>query len=1108
MFKKYLNIDEFKKSDFKEIHTLGNPKLYMYELFSKKEIENDKNKIEIRHDVMSYGDKNCIGKFATNFETIRFLALNEKYNKINRFHIKRDKNNNIVEAYQYYEPLCLVENKTKYYKLFFDFDYKYEKYPKEYEGFLDKHDEITEYILLKIIDTLNETINLTKKELEYVWAGKKISAGHHVYFPNIIVDKSLHYYIFENTMKKIKNDKKYPLTLIDKIFDECVSKANGLRLFYFKCNNDYYYPIKEKSTFNIDEDPIKHFYLCIINTNYSEYNNNLIISQDVIYKNIFVLNEKQKLKDDKKSLGKDEIEYVTDIKTLDLDDKKYLFKELINVLDFKRIDSYQSWISLVYLHKTYGLQEEITELSSKSKKFDDKAKQTIKDIFEDNKIVKNKITIGTLIKWAIEDCPSEAYKSLYKYRILLKFHVKSIDSILKKLNIEPNLSEKSEYISKNAIEEMCTQIKNKVKLITMMSPTGTGKTTAINKLIDYYCELKPNAKILSVITRRSMSACHISSFNTKDSKKKFVSYLDNEYESLDYFITSLENLVRVDEEYDLIILDEVNSLINYFYSSTLQNKRLRCITTLLNLLIKSELIISVDANITDIVFTFFNQLGKQMFYYVNSYQNKKDIPFNIFYSQTYSEDKNLISFCDKFIIEQYIKKNKKCLILTDSKETTDKLKLIFYKHNSNDDYYRFFNREQGTLEDMKNINKVGINRLLCASPRWIYGLDITIEYDEIFIIYRYTTGLESMGALEMIQQISRARKTKVVNLLALDPKACRLYNSYVDFEKNKKRQEEYINGYTKYQDELCKKYEAINEMGSTIISIDGKTKFAQDSFMTQIHYLKTWYDQLFYKNKIEIVKIIANEYGYKINEQEWTIPEDFVLKDKLNLNREEVVNVCKKIYKNEVIETKYKFYYENLKEQIRSRESYFNKINNIVNYNIDNTTVIKEESLVELFCDEDKFNNWLNRRYLEMDKKEFDTTVIKINNKDFLHTIKDNNIISKVKSCFWLEEQLKFKRFKINEIKCDDFEIIKKLFKDNIDNLFVFFKNNASKERIYIMVKNKIDDLNSLNILQKFISDCYNSISDDIFKIKLTKKYVKKQYISSTYIFEFNDLKL
>ncbi len=48
-------------------------------------------------------------------------------------------------------------------------------------------------------------------------------------------------------------------------------------------------------------------------------------------------------------------------------------------------------------------------------------------------------------------------------------------------------------------------------------------------------------------------------------------------------ISSLENLVRVNDTYDVILLDEVNSLINHFYTNTLKSIRLRCVGELLNI---------------------------------------------------------------------------------------------------------------------------------------------------------------------------------------------------------------------------------------------------------------------------------------------------------------------------------------------------------------------------------------------------------------------------------------------------------------------------------------------------------------------------------------------
>jgi len=122
-------------------------------------------------------------------------------------------------------------------------------------------------ILNIIINTLNETLNLSKSDLHYIWAQKEKSIGYHIYFPNIIVDKELHLWIYEKTFDKIMNDKKYHEKLISQIFDKCV-KSNGLRLFYYKLNDDHYFPFQDKSTYKFDPEPDKHFHLCIINTNY------------------------------------------------------------------------------------------------------------------------------------------------------------------------------------------------------------------------------------------------------------------------------------------------------------------------------------------------------------------------------------------------------------------------------------------------------------------------------------------------------------------------------------------------------------------------------------------------------------------------------------------------------------------------------------------------------------------------------------------------------------------------------------------------------------------------------------------------------------------------
>ena len=94
--------------------------------------------------------------------------------------------------------------------------------------------------------------------------------------------------------------------------------------------------------------------------------------------------------------------------------KKFNFKEnnsgyiYINLFDqtllkcaIKPSDFKHPYIGVIH---NYGLYNEIITLSQKSEKYNNKAKQTINDIFADNKVsVRDQITLGTLIKWAQED---------------------------------------------------------------------------------------------------------------------------------------------------------------------------------------------------------------------------------------------------------------------------------------------------------------------------------------------------------------------------------------------------------------------------------------------------------------------------------------------------------------------------------------------------------------------------------------------------------------------------------------------------------------------------------------------------------------------------------
>lgn len=1041
-------------------------------VFEKKyvlyELEYD---TRIKHDVMSYGK--IRGKFITTTQTLKYLALNSDANLIQKKTFNKEtKMFDTING-----NFCFVENKSKYYKMGFDFDYKTEKYPELYAGFESMDEVITIYILDNIIDVLKQTLN--KPDVKYIFSEKKNSKGQHIYFPNVITNRELHKYIIDETIVKIRSEKKYPNELINQIFDDSIAGANGMRLWYYVHNDDYYFPVLEKSTYKFSPEPERHFDLCIINTNYVNYNFNLLINENIILENNKVINTVQKNKDVKKGIVKPDDDYVEDFKILDLGTKKDLFLKLINIVDIKRIDDAKDWIRSVYAFKNHGIdRSEAIQISKKSKKFDNKSLKTINNIY-DKKIVKTntkQTSLGTVIRWAKEDNKVEATKILNQYYLKQKLDVKSMDEILLgHLNIKPDLIEEQQYISKNATEKFIKLIDEGTECIIMKSQTGTGKTTCIKKLIEHYIGKNPKATIISIITRRSMGSCHLTAFN-KDSKIIFNCYLDEEITQMDYFISSLENLTKITDIYDIVILDEVNSLINHFYSSTLEGKRIFCILTLLDLLNKCKLIIAVDAHITDMVFQLFIQLEKKYFYYINEFKNKKDIPFNIFYSTQYNEDNNLINFCDTYIIEKYVKKSKRCLILTDSKKITDKLKLYFLKHNANEDYYRVFNRDEGTLDDIVNVNTVGKNRLFLTNSKIVYGVDILLPYDEIFVIYRKSSGF-ALGVLEMYQQIGRARDTQAVNLLVLDPRSKNYINEYITYECNKKIQEKLINNFVKFHDDLCKKYKAINELGCTTIDIKGKNKFSGENFMTEIHYLKTWYDQLFHKNKIEILKKLITENGYKIKESDFTPELKFrtSFKKELKLKSEEIVEISRKIYNRDILDKKYDVYVDNLKEMNNMRARY-----------------LKAENVndIDLICDQNKFIKYIYKKYLDLDNEDFNKKIIDFNNLDFIQVVKDNTIINQIQTCFWFEEQLKFRRFEINNIKCDNIEKIVELFKKNVDKFYWIYKTNEGKNKTIGYILQKFKNINNLNKLQKFIADCYNSIVSDIVTVNYKRIFI------------------
>ena len=989
-------------------------------------------------DVISYGNKQ--GKFITNEYTLTKYALDNVKNS----------------------EYCFVPIKKEYYVLNWDFDFKINKYDILLSLESDIHN-IFNSIISEIISTINNTF--INPNIEYIYATKNIDYGVHIYFPNIIVNKNIHSYIYNITRQNIINKNILPFEIIDIIFDPCITKTNGLRLFYYRYNNNYYFPNKELSTYKFDVEPEKHFKYCLINTNTTELSYKLKIPNEEIENIIFNIDKKKRDIDIKNNFYKENIEYINDFNFIQLESKKQMFLELINILSIKRFNDYHKWIQLIFLFKTYGLYNEIIEFSKKSVKFDNESIKIITKIFNKKRIPKDYLTIGSLIKWCTEDNFNKTIIILEKYNINLKLNIKNVDEILLTHNNKINFTEDSKYITKDAIEEVVYNIDNeKYNAFLLQSATGSGKTTACTEILKI-CK-KNNFSILFIVTRRSMCSTILTAFNyiknkngelIKNKEFNFVSYLDKNIENDDMFISSLEHLFVFRQFYDVVVLDEIFSLCSYLYSDTLIGRRKDCLTHLKNLIDNSRIVIGLDAQIGDICFELFS--GKSIYFYKNIFKNKIDIPFNIFISKHSSDNSNLTKIAS-IIGEQYCKDSRSVIIFSDRKNTTIKMHELLKFYNKNDDYFRIFNANCGTIEDLNNIDLVSKNRCIISSPKIVYGLDLTTSYEDIYCIYSKTKGTNSLSSFEWYQQLSRARFSKAINIFILDSKTNNYDNTYISFEKNKVEENKHIENYIYYKKSLYEKYNLVSEITSI------------NTYFRNIHYYKSWYDKIFSNNKLHILKLLANQTGYIINETDFDslkIKTDLNKKVKLNFQIQK--DICLKIINNEPIEMEYYNYIPNLREQIKNRQKYIKE---------------SEKDYNDILCDEQKFINYIKKKLLDLSKEDFEKKILKINNEDLPEVMKDNVIFKQIDTLFWIENNLGIKRYEVNKIDSKiNIKNIKKIFLDNIDKFFFIFNDGRSKKYVEKRINKNISKIETHNRLQKFYVDIINVICSDIIKIKM-----------------------
>lgn len=389
-------------------------------------------------------------------------------------------------------------------------------------------------------------------------------------------------------------------------------------------------------------------------------------------------------------------------------------------------------------------------------------KEVIYNIFDnESKKYDNYNEIDNLNKWENLD-PLVDINYLFvlagiDYYIQPKYDIPSIMFDYSKYN---NIYvQDSKWIDVN--EDVLKHWVDNYKKIFLKSPTGTGKTTILKKLLKFN---KVN-NIISITSRVNLAGEHIKNIDLKFYKK-----LDNvAIKKYDKLVIQLESLYKVDYQKfkgGVVILDEINSLLSHFRSPTLNNSRKDNYLYFCEIIQNASLVICMDADLSGWNIDFINMINKQndkihecksnielkddlklinvsnkdYVIYHNVCKNKKGVKSTFFKSEQ--------KIINKMI--ECIKKKKYFVACFDSLSYMKHIIGILSHHKEFLDNLLEYSSEidYGTIDTMTWINK-----FVFFTPTIIYGIDFSHCKVDVFSFIKYS----HLNSLQIYQMISRVR---------------------------------------------------------------------------------------------------------------------------------------------------------------------------------------------------------------------------------------------------------------------------------------------------------------------------------------------------------------
>ena len=601
----------------------------------------------------------------------------------------------------------------------------------------------------------------------------------------------------------------------------------------------------------------------------------------------------------------------------------------------------------------------------------------------------------------------------------------------------------------------------------------------INNTINLLCNFNNDPYIYSIFNVRILIISSLITLGDKifkdlnDNGIKIFNYRTNSNSDLlnnqHNLIISLEQLYKLRDSYDIVIIDEFTSFIGRFNSHTNKENRIKNLNKLFNLCANSNHIILCDAILRDDSYYFskilFNK--RNSLYFMNSFKKCQDKTVTIYKAKNNENITN--TFIDSFINDK-IKSRESIIICSDSAKKAEEIFSYVKTKNIPDDYALLITKNYYDQDIMIDYNKTFKNKCVIFSPKILYGIDIQIPYDSIYAVY---TG-KSINSYLMLQQISRCRKCKEIKILALFDDKNNKVISY-DLYKNK---------YIKY---VIKHNISLEKILDKDFPYD-KLKYEQlnikSPMLNEVKYISVVLQSLYYEyitrsNKLHCLKLLCEYQGYQINNERFY---DEPLKIENNKNdqllKTKITEEIKQEIKQEIFESNLeKLKLDSLYYSIKDKKT---------------KKALETKLFIDELCSANGYSKYQRSKILFTNNEELDEYVkSKVNEKDNIINIVIDpkhielrclNVINdycKIFNCKIFKLLSKYQRIKI------------KTFIEEHKNDINIISESSTKDNLKycnLIINTSIKDKNvGLHYFNNFIVFCYGKINCDLIKYEKVK---------------------